>query len=149
MAMRSYMQQSILSGTVSGLLMDLVIVLASRRQTGRSVSGLNAISHILWGRRAARQKHWSIRYTVSGALEPAGLPFLVRLFGSPLAGSANSSLLARRSSCHVYCFHRLRGGLPCCSKTLHARFRVAIPSRILSLALCRSSRFAMGWSPLA
>jgi hypothetical protein len=68
MGKKSFLHQTLVAGTVSGLLMDMVIVQASRMQTGRSAPGLNAVSHILWGRRAARQNNWSVRYTVSGIL---------------------------------------------------------------------------------
>ncbi len=64
--MKSYIQQSTLSGTASGLLMSVVIALASRARTGRTAPGLNAISHMLWGKEAGRQRNWSFRYTVSG-----------------------------------------------------------------------------------
>ena len=68
MPMRSYIQKSSLSGTASGLLMSMVIAMASRARTGRTAPGLNAISHILWGGKAGRQRNWSFRYTVSGLL---------------------------------------------------------------------------------
>ena len=68
MAMRIYIRHSILSGIVSGLLMNMVIILASSTQTGRSAPGLNAISHILWGRQAAQKKILGISNAVFQAL---------------------------------------------------------------------------------
>lgn len=68
MPLKSLIQQSGRSGTVSGLLMAVVIALASRVRTGRTAPGLNAISHMLWGEKAGRQRNWSFRYTVSGLL---------------------------------------------------------------------------------
>ena len=66
MPLQSFIQQSGRSGTVSGLLMATVIAVASRTRTGRAAPGLNAISHMLWGEKAGRQRNWSFRYTVSG-----------------------------------------------------------------------------------
>ena len=61
-----FFRRTILSGTVSGLLMAGVIAAASRAQTGRAASGLNAVSHMLWGKQAGRKETWSFRYTASG-----------------------------------------------------------------------------------
>lgn len=62
---RSFVSQTSLSGMVSGLLMAVVVTAASRLRTGRSASGLNAVSHITWGSRASGQSQWSLRYTMT------------------------------------------------------------------------------------
>ena len=64
-AMRIYIQHSILSAgscqRPSHMNMGDYLVAA---QTGPLGTGLNAISHILWGRQAARRKFWSISNAV-------------------------------------------------------------------------------------
>jgi hypothetical protein len=46
--------------------MSAAIAGASRLATGRSASGLNAISHMLWGKQVRREKEWSLRHTLTG-----------------------------------------------------------------------------------
>ncbi len=67
-AARPFLRQSCLSGTVCGLMLSTVVGLTSRLTTGRSSLGLNAISHIVWGPKAARQTSWTSRYTGTGLL---------------------------------------------------------------------------------
>lgn len=61
-----FIRRAILTGSVSGLLMSAVIAGASRLATGRSATGLNAISHMLWGRRVSRKTQWTFRHTGTG-----------------------------------------------------------------------------------
>ena len=63
---RELLSQFSLSGTVSGLLMSTVVGIVSRLTRGQSGQGLNAISHILWGAKAAQQPAWTLRYTATG-----------------------------------------------------------------------------------
>lgn len=57
---REFARQSCQTGMARGLLMATVVGIVSRLITGRSASELNAISHILWGAKAARQPEWTI-----------------------------------------------------------------------------------------
>jgi hypothetical protein len=61
-----FIRRASLTGAVSGLLMSTVIAGASRLATGRSASGLNVISHMLWGRRVSRKTQWTLRHTGTG-----------------------------------------------------------------------------------
>lgn len=61
-----FIRRAGLTGAVSGLLMSTVIAGASRVATGRSASGLNVISHMLWGRRVSRKAQWTLRHTGTG-----------------------------------------------------------------------------------
>lgn len=65
---KSVILQTSLSGTVSGLLMAVVIATASRIRTGRGSLGINAVSHIIWGPTAGKQPHLSLRHTLPGVL---------------------------------------------------------------------------------
>lgn len=65
---RELLRHFSLSGTVSGLLMSTVVGIVSRLTRGQSGPGLNAISHILWGAKAAQQPAWTLRYTATGLL---------------------------------------------------------------------------------
>lgn len=60
---REFLRKSCLTGTASGLLMSTVVGMVSQLTVGRSAPGLNAISHIVWGEKAARQPTWTFRYT--------------------------------------------------------------------------------------
>lgn len=48
--------------------MSTVVGIVSRLTIGQSAPGLNAISHILWGEKAARQPTWTLRHTATGLL---------------------------------------------------------------------------------
>lgn len=56
------------SGTYAGLCMSTAIGLIGKMTIGKAVTPLNAISHILWGRKAARANNWSMKYTGSGLI---------------------------------------------------------------------------------
>lgn len=63
---RDIVQRACVSGNAAGLLMAVAIGVVSQSVTGRSAPGFNAISHMVWGERAARQLHWSSGYTGMG-----------------------------------------------------------------------------------
>ena len=65
---REFLRTSCLTGTASGLLMSIVVGMVSQLTVGRSAPGLNAISHIVWGEKVARQPTWTFRYTGTGLL---------------------------------------------------------------------------------
>lgn len=56
------------SGTYAGLCMSTAIGLIGKTTIGKAVVPLNAISHILWGHKAARADNWSMKYTGSGLI---------------------------------------------------------------------------------
>ena len=56
------------SGTYAGICMSAAVGLIGKITVGRAVSPLNAISHIIWGKRAAQSNDWSLKYTASGLL---------------------------------------------------------------------------------
>ena len=45
-----------------------VLALFGRREQGSAAAPINAVSHIVWGRRAFRRDRVDVRHTVSGAL---------------------------------------------------------------------------------
>ncbi|MCC2640779.1 MAG: uncharacterized protein K0S45_1192 [Nitrospira sp.] len=63
-----FLRQANLTGNMCGLLMSTVVGVTSRLTTGHSGPGLNAISHIFWGAKAAQQSAWTLRYTGTGLL---------------------------------------------------------------------------------
>jgi hypothetical protein len=55
-----------IGGIVSSLAVAAMAVLRGRMEGRPSCVPLNAISHIIWGRSAAKQKTWTLRYTGLG-----------------------------------------------------------------------------------
>lgn len=64
----SAFERTILSGTWAGLFMNAAVGMIGRMAIGTAANPLNAISHILWGPKAARETGWSIKYTGSGLI---------------------------------------------------------------------------------
>ena len=62
------LERTILSGTWAGLCMNAAVGLIGKLTMGRAVTPLNAISHILWGNKSAREHNWSMKYTGSGLI---------------------------------------------------------------------------------
>jgi hypothetical protein len=62
------LSRTVLSGTYAGLFMSAAIGLIGRTTLGKAATPLNAISHILWGPKAARETGWSMGYTGSGLI---------------------------------------------------------------------------------
>ena len=61
-------KRALRSGTGAGLYMSAAIGLIGKIAIGKAVAPLNAISHILWGHKAARANNWSMKYTGSGLI---------------------------------------------------------------------------------
>ncbi|HET6675497.1 MAG TPA: hypothetical protein VFG71_09170 [Nitrospiraceae bacterium] len=61
-------KRALRSGTGAGLYMSAAIGLIGKMAIGKAVAPLNAISHILWGHKAARANNWSMKYTGSGLI---------------------------------------------------------------------------------
>jgi hypothetical protein len=53
-------------GALAGVATTAAVAALSRRETGSASAGLNAVSHIAWGDRAARQQDPSLKYTLTG-----------------------------------------------------------------------------------
>jgi hypothetical protein len=51
---------------LAGVATTAAVAALSRRETGSASAGLNAVSHIAWGDRAARQQDPSLKYTLTG-----------------------------------------------------------------------------------
>ncbi|WP_447598209.1 hypothetical protein [Nitrospira sp. Nam80] len=56
------------SGTYAGLCMSTAIGLIGKMMIGTTAAPLNAISHIVWGHKAACANNWSMKYTGSGLI---------------------------------------------------------------------------------
>ena len=86
-----FIRRTFRTGSVSGVLMSAVIAGASGLATGRSLSGLNAISHMLWGPGAAREVNWSLRHTATGlALNQLACLFWAGCYEAMLGDSRRS-----------------------------------------------------------
>jgi hypothetical protein len=57
---------ALVSGTLAGIASAAIGTLAARAQGQAPAALLNAVSHVLWGERAARQDAASARYTATG-----------------------------------------------------------------------------------
>jgi hypothetical protein len=56
------------SGTTASTLSSAVLAARSKEDTGSAYAGTNAISHALWGERAASRNAPSVKYTLAGYL---------------------------------------------------------------------------------
>jgi hypothetical protein len=56
------------SGTAASILSTVALALCGKRETGSPFAPTNAISHWIWGDRAARHDEPHIRYTIPGYL---------------------------------------------------------------------------------
>ncbi|MES2319928.1 MAG: hypothetical protein V4631_20805 [Pseudomonadota bacterium] len=65
---KTSLQRGIVSGTTSSLLSTAALAALGKGETGSVYAPTNAISHWLWGDRAARHDHPSLRYTLLGYL---------------------------------------------------------------------------------
>ncbi|MGD9728456.1 MAG: hypothetical protein AB7R40_03190 [Nitrospiraceae bacterium] len=64
----STVRRTLCSGTYAGLCMSAAIGLIGKVTIGTTAPPLNAISHILWGRKAAHLSNWSMKYTGYGLI---------------------------------------------------------------------------------
>ena len=62
------LKRTLCSGSWAGLYMSAAVALLGKLTVGTAARPLNAVSHILWGREAAREQDWSIKYTGSGLI---------------------------------------------------------------------------------
>jgi hypothetical protein len=62
----SFIRDTARSGGVAAVLTPLAIALCGKVEQGRAIAPVNAISHILWGDKAARRTRPSLKYTLAG-----------------------------------------------------------------------------------
>ncbi|MEJ7805204.1 MAG: hypothetical protein WKG03_04710 [Telluria sp.] len=65
---KTAMQRGLLSGTCASLVSSLALVATGQHETGSMAAPTNAISHWIWGDKAARRNAFSLRYTLVGYL---------------------------------------------------------------------------------
>ena len=59
---------SVRTGIVTAATTTATAALCGQFEDGRPIGPINAISHILWGNRAARRTGFSLKHTISGAV---------------------------------------------------------------------------------
>jgi hypothetical protein len=116
-------QRGMVSGTTSSLLSTLVLAATGKGETNSMFAPTNAISHWLWGDKAARRDGPSWRYTLVGyAIHHASATFWAVLFERVMGNQLDQkepalALQAATAASAVACFtdyqltpHRLRPG---------------------------------------
>ena len=96
---KTSMQRGMVSGTTSSLLSTLVLAATGKGETNSMFAPTNAISHWLWGDKAARRDALSWRYTLIGyAIHHASATFwavlLERLMGERLNRASPAATVA-------------------------------------------------------
>ena len=120
---KTSMQRGMVSGTTSSLLSTLVLAATGKGETNSMFAPTNAISHWLWGDKAARRDALSWRYTLIGyAIHHASATFWAVLFERVMGNRLNQQQAARTlqaatAASAVACFtdyqltpHRLHPG---------------------------------------
>lgn len=64
--------RALLASAVSSAATTAALCGFSSKDTGSSAAALNAVSHILWGDKAAKHNQWDVRHTLAGTLLNAG-----------------------------------------------------------------------------
>lgn len=64
--------RTLLTSAVTSAATTAALCLLSSRDTGRPAAALNAVSHIVWGDKAAKHDGWDVRHTVVGTVLNAG-----------------------------------------------------------------------------
>ena len=82
--------KALVSGSLAAAAVTLVASLAGRRRIGSYAAPLNATSHFLWGRRAARRTKLSWKYTGVGFAANWGASIFWALFYEKLKGASPS-----------------------------------------------------------
>lgn len=65
---RAAIRGGLLSGTLAGLGMAAGVAWCGKAVTGHSLAPVNAISHMVWGNRAAKADRFSFKYTATGLM---------------------------------------------------------------------------------
>lgn len=107
---KTAMQRGLLSGSTASVLSTLALAVAGQRETGSMVAPTNAISHWIWGDKAARRDAPSLRYTLVGyAIHHASATFWAVLFERVMGGRLDkkdlpTTLAASAAASAVACF---------------------------------------------
>jgi hypothetical protein len=88
------LKRTLVSGSAAAAAVTLVASLAGRRATGAYAAPLNATSHFLWGKRAARKNQPSWKYTGTGFAANYGASVFWALFAEALKGPSPSAARA-------------------------------------------------------
>lgn len=64
--------RTLFTSAVTSVTTTAALCLLSSKDTGRPAAALNAVSHILWGDRAAKYDKWDLRHTLTGTALNAG-----------------------------------------------------------------------------
>ena len=127
----SLLKRALLSGSAAAAAVTLVASIAGRRATGAYAAPLNATSHFLWGKRAARKNELSWKYTGAGFAANYGASVFWALFAealkgrSPSAGRALASGAAVSALAYVTDYHVV-------PKRLTPGFELRLPPRGLA-----------------
>lgn len=62
----SFVQQALRTGAVASTATTAAVAAFGEFETGNAIAPLNAVSHIAWGDRAAKQNDASLQYTATG-----------------------------------------------------------------------------------
>lgn len=95
------LKRTLLSGSAAAVAVTLVASIAGRRATGAYAAPLNATSHFLWGKRAARKNELSWKYTGIGLAANYGASVFWALFAEALKGPSPSPARALASGAAV------------------------------------------------
>jgi hypothetical protein len=88
-------EDSLRTGTIAGVATTIAIAACGQAEERNAVAPLNAISHILWGDRAASQDDVSAEYTLTGlALNGAAVISWAALFEMLFGGKAKQGDMA-------------------------------------------------------
>lgn len=104
------MRRGLVSGTSASLLSTLALALLGKETAGTAYGPTNAVSHWIWGDKAARHDEPSLRYTLTGYLiHHVSATFwavlLERLMGKRLDQSGSAATLATATAASaVACF---------------------------------------------
>jgi hypothetical protein len=107
---KTSMQRGMVSGTTASLLSTLALAGLGKGETGSMFAPTNAISHWLWGDKAARRNRPSLRYTLAGYLiHHASATFWAVLFERFMGNKLNPerpalALEAATAASAVACF---------------------------------------------
>lgn len=99
--MRAHLRNVLVTAAISTAVTSALALLVSKLQTGHAAAGLNATSHIAWGKSATRVNRPDLEHTVVGAVLNAGamaawaaVHEMLPRARSPLAAVAKGALVS-------------------------------------------------------
>ena len=116
------MQTAIFSGAVASLTSTIALALTSKRENGTPYGATNAISHWIWGDKAARHNeaslsHTAVGYTIHHATSTFWATFYEKYFSQSEEKQVGPALLGGATIAAAACFvdyqltpHRLQPG---------------------------------------